>query len=69
MERLAIIDHDDHRLFIEDVSDEVLAKYDGEEEEYIKDNYDMENYSWDYIILAEAILPNGDVIEIEMPEE
>ena len=41
MERLAIIDHDRHRLFIEDVNDEMLAKYNGEEQAYIDDNYNL----------------------------
>jgi len=49
MTKIAIINHDEHRLYIEDVSDEDLAKYNGEEENYIKDNYNLENYSWDYI--------------------
>jgi len=49
MERIIIIDHNEHRFYIEDVSDEVLAKYNGEEEEFIKNNYDFENYSWDYV--------------------
>lgn len=49
MTKIAIINHDEHRLYIEDVSDEDLAKYNGEEEDYIKDNYNLENYSWDYI--------------------
>ena len=50
MERLAIIDHEAHKLFVEDVSEEDLAKYNGEEEAYIKDNYTFKgNWSWDYI--------------------
>lgn len=49
MTKIAIINHDEHRLYIEDVSDEDLAKYNGEEEAYIKDMYNLENYSWDYI--------------------
>ena len=56
MTRLAIIDHESHKLFIEDVSDEVLAKYNGEEEAYIKDNYCIrDNFSWDYITQAQYI--------------
>lgn len=54
MTRLAIIDHESHHLFIEDVSDEALAKYNGEEEAYIKDNYCIhDNFSWDYITQAQ----------------
>lgn len=51
MERIAIIDHASHLLYIEDISEEDLAKYNGEEEEYIKANYHFEGeFSWDYII-------------------
>ena len=52
MERLAIIDHKEHRLYIEDVTDEELAKYNGDEQEYIEDNYNFlcGEYSWDYIV-------------------
>lgn len=50
MERIAIIDHDTHELWIEDISDEDLEKVNGEEETYIKQNYPtLENYSWDFI--------------------
>lgn len=53
MERLVIIDHDNHQLFIEDVSD-VDIENAGGEEEYIKQNYECamggnSHYSWDYI--------------------
>ena len=61
MERLAIIDHNNHNLYIEDVSDEALAKYNGSEEDYIKDNYSIEGnfFSWDYITSAQYF-PEGD---------
>ena len=50
MERIAIIDHDEHRLYIEDIPESVLnEQYDGEEEKYIEDMYDLEHYAWDYI--------------------
>lgn len=56
MERLAILDHSNHRLYVEDVSEETLEKYNGEEEAYIKDNYTFEgDYSWDYITDTEYI--------------
>ena len=62
MERIVIIDHDEHRLYIEDIDEGMLFKdYNGEEEAYIKDNYDVENFSWDYIVeaiyLPEASIP------------
>ena len=51
--RLAIIDHAAHQLFVEDVLDEDIKKYGGEEE-YIKDNYYLEgDFSWDCISHAE----------------
>lgn len=51
MERIVIIDHDRHELFIEDIDEKTLQeKYNGEEEDYIKDNYDLsEHWSWDYV--------------------
>ena len=64
MERLAIIDHEKHYLFIEDVSDEALAKYNGEEEAYIKDNYCIsDNFSWAYINSAQYI-PDCEETEV-----
>lgn len=61
MTRIAIIDHETHTLYIEDVSDETLAKYNYEEEEYIKDNYcGLANYSWDYITSAQYIPKDTD---------
>ena len=49
MRRLVIIDHDDHTLFVEDVPDHVLEKYGGDEQAYIDENYDIENFSWDWV--------------------
>lgn len=67
MERIAIIDHDEHRVYVEDIDEkELQEKYGGEEENYINANYDMENYSWDYITDG-LYFPKGesDPIEIE----
>lgn len=49
--RIAIIDHDTHTLFVEDINDEILqGQYGGEEQNYIDDNYTFEGeYSWDWI--------------------
>lgn len=57
MIRIAIIAHDSHTLYIEDVNEELLEKkYNGEEEAYIKDNYCIsDNFSWDYIIKSQYI--------------
>ena len=50
MERIAIIDHERHILYVEDISDETLEEYGGEEEAYIEDMYSsLNDYSWDYI--------------------
>ena len=60
MTRIAIIDHDEHRLYVEDIPDDILKKqYGGDEQKYIDDNYDMENYSWDYITEG-LFLPAGE---------
>ena len=51
IERIVIIDHDNHAVIFEDIDvDELQKKYDGEEEDYINSKYDLENYSWDYIV-------------------
>lgn len=60
MERIAILDHENHRLIIEDISDEDLEKYHGEEETYINQNYnlDPDRYSWEYITQMEYLQEN-----------
>ena len=46
MTRIAIIDHDEHRLYVEDIPEDILEnQYGGDEQKYIDDNYDIENYS------------------------
>ena len=68
MRRIAIIDHNEHDLIIEDINEEVLEKeYGGDEQKYIEDNYDIEHYSWNWIIDS-YYLPNddnGDFITVE----
>ena len=68
MRRIAIIDHNEHDLIIEDINEEVLEKeYGGDEQKYIDDKYDIENYSWNWIIDS-YYLPNddnGDFITVE----
>ena len=50
MRRIAIIDHNEHELLVEDINEQELEeKYGGSEQAYIDDNYDLENYSWDWI--------------------
>lgn len=56
MVRVAIIDHVEHTLFIEDIDEDILNnEYNGSEQEYIEDNYNIEEYSWDYITDTEYI--------------
>ena len=67
MARLVIIDHAEHTLFIEDVTDEQLAKYNGEEEAYIKDNYTFEgDWSWEYVTDIEYIPSDDDKLPMEL---
>ena len=70
MERIAIINHDTHELFIEDIDENILeSKYNGQEEEYIKDNYaNISNFSWDYIVDATYIPKDYDAIGINFDE-
>ena len=67
MRRIAIIDHNEHVLMVEDIPEDILEKeYGGDEQRYIDDNYDLENYSWDYITDA-VYLPecnDGDFLDV-----
>ena len=69
MERIVIIDHDKHTLHIEDIDEDILEKYyNGEEEEYIKEQYKnilSQNYSWDYITGARYKPMLGERLEID----
>ena len=55
MRRIAIIDHSDHTLFVEDIDEEILeGQYGGDEQRYIDENYTFEGkYSWDWIVDAQ----------------
>ena len=71
MRRLAILDHADHTLMVEDVNEEVLeSNYNGSEEAYIKENYTFEgDFSWDWIVDAEYYAEGeSDPIEIDFDE-
>lgn len=70
MERIAIIDHETHTLFIEDIDEDILEKkYGGEEEAYIKDTYDLsDNWSWEYIVHTEYIPIDDDPIVVEFED-
>lgn len=69
-ERIAIIDHNYHRLYVQDIDMDVInEKYGGNEEDYIKDAYDLsDNWSWDYIVCAEYFPLDSDFIEINFEE-
>ena len=69
-ERIVIISHDEHRLYVEDISVKLLnEKYNGEEEDYIADNYPfLGDYSWDYIVDAEYTPKDGAPIDIDFAE-
>lgn len=61
MERIVIIDHADHKVYIEDLTDEKLAKYDGSEQDYIDDNYAfLGDYSWDYVTEVNYLIEDYD---------
>lgn len=65
--RIAILDHANHNLYVEDVTEKELEKYDGSEQAYIDDNYTFDgDYSWEYITDA-LYMPagyDGDFIDI-----
>lgn len=71
MERIAIIDHYNHRLYIEDIDEDVLQeKYGGEEEAYIKDNYKFEEnepWSWEFITATTYFPIDGDPMDVDLP--
>ena len=56
-ERIVILDHDNHRCFIEDIDMDMLDEnYDGQEEEYIKAHYTLgEFWTWDFVTDIEYV--------------
>ena len=60
---LAVIDHLEHQLFIENADEkEIQEKYNGEEEDYIRDKYeftDTDLFSWEYLTQRIEII--GDI--------
>jgi hypothetical protein len=56
MKRIAIINHTNHTLFVEDINEEILeGQYGGDEQMYIDNTYSLEDYSWDWIIDTQYI--------------
>ena len=70
MIRLAIIDHEKHCLYVEDVEESVIEeKYGGEEEAYIRDTYDLgEMWSWDFILMTDYFPSEGDYITVHFED-
>jgi hypothetical protein len=70
MRRIAIIDHSDHSLIVEDINEKELStKYGGDEQRYIDDNYTLTgDYSWDWIVSAEYY-PEGESDPVEIDFE
>ena len=70
IERIAILNHETHELYIEDIPLDILEKkYNNEEENFIKDNYpDLGFHSWDYIVNAYYMPYDYDAIEINFDE-
>lgn len=64
--RIAVIDHERHTLYVEDINDEILeGQYGGDEQLYIDDNYNLKDYSWDYIVDTQY-LPEFDKTPLEV---
>jgi len=70
MRRIAIIDHSDHSLIVEDINEKELStKYGGDEQRYIDDNYTLTgDYSWDWIVSADYF-PEGESDPVEIDFE
>ena len=71
MRRIAIIDHTNHTLFVEDINKEILeGQYGGDEQMYIDDNYSLKDHSWDWISDAQHITEfDKGPIEIDFDDE
>ena len=66
MKRIAVIDNDTHTLFVEDINEEILeGQYGGDEQLYIEDNYNLKEYSWDWIVDTQYI-PEYDKTPVEV---
>ena len=71
MRRIAILDHIEHSLLVEDINEQELEeKYNGEEEKYIEDNYSFKGeYSWEWITDTEYY-PQGqsEPVDVEFTD-
>lgn len=70
IERIVIIDHGNHRLYVEDIDMNVIEEdYDGNEEDYIRDTYTLsDDWTWDYIVAAQYICLDSCPIDIPFDE-
>lgn len=65
MVRLAIIDHSEHKLFVEDVDEKILKEYESECA-YVRDHYTIAG-SFSCSIIKEAeYIPEGDPHPVEI---
>lgn len=69
-ERIVILDHESHSVFIEDIDmDMIDSLYDGEEERYILSKYKLGEYwTWDYITSIQYIDDKNQPHEIDIDE-
>ena len=67
VQRIAIIDHESKRLYVEDVDKKVVKEqYNGSTTEYILDNYSLcGTFTWDVIEDTEFIPADSDPISVE----
>ena len=69
MLRIAILDHDKRKLFVEEINDDLLNKVYGDNiERYIKYNHSIANYSWEYISRAIYVNENNTSIDIHFED-
>ena len=63
--RICIINHETHEVYFEDIDvNELNKKYDGDEQAYIDDNYDLTDYSWDWITDVIYYDADGDALKV-----
>ena len=64
--KIAIIDHESHTLYVEDINDDILqGQYGGDGQLYIEDSYTLGNYSWDWITDTQYF-PEDDKTPVEV---
>ena len=56
--RVAILDHDYHKLYVEDIDRKYIEQYAGSLEDYIRGNYLLGNFSYEKINDATYLSPD-----------